>query len=39
MRRSDDNPLSAAITRMPAHDRYGKLETWLSGHTHTTGRR
>ena len=39
MRRSDDNPLSAAITRMPVHDRYGKLETWLSGHAHTTGRR
>ena len=31
--------VSVARQAVPAHDRYGKHEAWLSGHTHTTGRR
>ena len=31
--------VSVALEAVPAHDRHGKLGTWLYGHTHTPGRR
>lgn len=31
--------VSVAVEAVPSHDRHGKLQTWLYGHTHTPGRR